>query len=146
KHTHTHTHIFTYSQTHTHTLFHKHTYSHIFTHTHTHIYTHTHTHTHSHTHTHTYSYTHIHTHTNTRTQTHIHTFIHLIISHLTNIVPHNVLALALTDVISFIIQVSKERLPLSSPVWVGMPFFPAGMWFIQTALLLHGLWLSLDKL
>ena len=48
-------------------------------------------------------------------------------------------SLALTDVISFIIQVSKERLLLSSPVWVGMSLFPAVMWFIQTALLLHGL-------
>ena len=50
-----------------------------------------------------------------------------------------VLVFALTDVISFIIQVSKERLKLSSPVWVGMSLFPAGMWFTQTALLLHGI-------
>ena len=57
-----------------------------------------------------------------------------------------VLAFVLTDVISFIIQVSKERLLLSSPVWVGMPLFPAGMWFIQTALLLHGLVATLDLL
>ena len=49
-----------------------------------------------------------------------------------------VLALALTDVISFIIQVSKETLK-SSQVWVGMPLFTAVMWFIQTALLLCGM-------
>ena len=35
------------------------------------------------------------------------------------------LALALTEVISFLIQVSKERLQPSSPLWVGVRLFPA---------------------